>query len=118
MKEVRTNRILPAFLENEMDWDKVKNYAFEMKKQDEEYGAIQFPPICGYFDVVNKEDIGMFFNWGALNEGYEEKVTKSHIGIEIFRVTDGNHRVWASHVAKIWSLETEDDKSGFVSIII
>lgn len=112
MESIRVNRILPAFLENEMDFDKVSQYAEEMKNNDIEMGHYGFPPIKGFFDVVNKEDLGKVFNWS--NYDKSEKVVKKHLGEIIFRVTDGNHRTCAAQIANIWCLETESDNSGFV----
>lgn len=34
METIRTNRILPAYLDNEMYWEKVKAFAEEMKIND------------------------------------------------------------------------------------
>lgn len=112
METIRVNRILPAFIENEMNWDKVKKYAKKMKDNDELTGDNGFPAILGYYDTINSDDIGKHFNWMVENE--EELITKKYIGMQIFRVTDGNHRVCSAQLAGIWALETEEDKSGFV----
>lgn len=114
MKEIRTNRILPAFVENEMDWSKVKKYAKKMKDNDELTGDNGFPPILGYYDTINSDDVGKHFNWAS--EDNEEVITKKMIGIKIFRVTDGNHRACAAQISGIWALATETDKSGFVAV--
>lgn len=61
--------------------------------------------------------MGKYFNWGLLDDGGEEVVKKEHFGIQIFRVTNGNHRSCAAQLSGIFVLETEEDKSVFVSII-
>lgn len=85
-----------------------------MKANDILTGHHGFPPILGFYDKVDEQDIGKAFNLG--NECDEEYITKKHLGIEIFRVTDGNHRFLAAVKAGIWQLETKKDKSGFVSV--
>lgn len=114
MESIRTNRILPAYLDNKMDWQKVKEYAEEMKLNDLNEGHNGFPPIQGFYDVVTKEDLGMYFNYAVEDSFKQERVTKKHIGTQIFRVTDGNHRTCAAQIAEIYILETEKDLSGFV----
>lgn len=113
MNSIRTNRILPAYIENHCCFDKVEEYAKAMKENDINTGHHGFPPILGYYDKVRQEDIGLFFNYGS--ETNEELITEKYLGVEIFRVTDGNHRFLASLKAGIWILETGPDNSGFVN---
>ncbi|MEX0597552.1 MAG: hypothetical protein WD512_13760 [Candidatus Paceibacterota bacterium] len=113
MNSIRTNRILPAYQENICDHRKVEQYAEEMKQNDINTGHHGFPPIQGFYDVIDKDDVGKSFN--LTSEDNEIQVTKKDIGTPVFRVTDGNHRFLAAVKAGIWTLETEDDNSGYVS---
>ena len=113
MNYIRVNRILPAYIENHCCFDKVDTYAKRMKDNDINTGHNGFPPILGYYDKVSTEDIGSAFN--RLCEINEELITEKHIGVDIFRVTDGNHRFLAAIKAGIFILETENDNSGFVN---
>lgn len=113
METIRTNRILAAYPDNFIDWDKVNLYAKEMNDQDTNQGVIDFPPISGFYDVVNSNDLGNYFNYA--NYDNHELITKKHLGLEVFRVTDGNHRTCAAQLANIFSLETQKDLSGFVN---
>lgn len=114
MDSIRTNRILPAYIENVCDNKKVAKYAKKMKQNDELTGHHGFPPILGYYDTITKDDFGDSFNYAS--EENSELITKEHLGITIFRVTDGNHRFLAAIKSGIWVLETELDKSGFIAI--
>lgn len=113
MNSIRTNRILPAYIENDCCLDKINEYAKIMKENDILIGHHGFPPILGYYDKIGNEDIGGYFNLGS--ETDQELITKEHLGLEIFRVTDGNHRFLASVKAGIWIFETELDNSKFVN---
>ena len=83
---IRTNRIIAAFPDNVCDREKINRYAEEMKNNDVSMGHYGFPPILGFYDTVNENDLGKSFN--PLNEETEEKIKRKHLGVEIFRVTD------------------------------
>lgn len=112
MATIRTNRIVSALPDNEVDYRKVEIYAQEMKENDELTGHNGFPEILGYFDVINEADLGIDFL--CHYDLPTERITKKHLGLEIFRVTDGHHRAIAATKAGIWCLDVDKDNSGFV----
>lgn len=112
MGTIRTNLIVTGLPENEMDWNKVADFAEIMLANDIDTGDWGFPPIEGFFGEISEKEIGQFFNAGYVEDMVE--ITEKDIGTEVFFVTDGHHRAFGAQRAKIWAVDYELDNSGFV----
>lgn len=95
-----TNRIISALC-NPVDPNKVEEYAEIMR-----YMGLQhdFPPILGFESTIDEDDVenGVEFMTGEL-------VTEDHLGLEVWRVTDGHHRTLANIEAGLGWIEVEKD---------
>lgn len=107
-ESIRTNRIASAF-ENAVDWDKVQQYATEMRLQDYNSGQINFPPIMGFPSVIDEDDMNNpEFGLLDIDAPYEK-------GDLIWKVTDGHHRTLAAIEAGIYMLDVTLDYSCITS---
>jgi len=96
---VRSERIISAF-ENVIDSQKVEEF------KDAMICGEQFPPITGYPDVIDEDDVGKVFMDGS-------EVVKSDVGQSVWYVTDGHHRTIAAIEAGICRLNVMMDMSCF-----
>lgn len=101
---IPTNRILHTSPDNEIDYRKVVEFSNKMIMSQITLGHHGFPPILGIHDRVTQDDVGESF---SAFTNYPEIITKDMIGMEIFRVSDGDHRVCSAQISGIETLETE-----------
>ena len=100
-----TNRIISAF-ENAINPHKVEEYTEIMKTLEFNH---EFPPIWGFESIITEDDVNqVWFMDGKL-------VLKEHLGIVIWKVTDGHHRTLSAINAQLGWIEVEPDPNCFVT---
>lgn len=89
-KEVDPNMVMSAFA-NVIDNEKVEIYTIIMS---EEMLGHNFPAATGYPYVIEDSDVGDYFvNGNEINE--------EHIGMQVWKVWDGHHRMIGASNAKL-----------------
>ena len=87
---------------NPIDPEKVYAYARML-----EYNGTP-PAIMGYPSYIDEGDVDGYFMNG-------EQITEDHVGMAIFYVTDGHHRVLAAFEAGVEIAYTIPDRSAFTN---
>lgn len=88
--EANTDLLISAFW-NEIDWDKVNEYADRLIQEDIYH---ECPAIWGFWRTLDEDDIGTPLIRDPELEN-NDKVTEAHIGMQAWVVTDGHHRSFA-----------------------
>lgn len=98
---VNLERVISAFC-NPIDRHKVDAYKHVFWELGDSH---DFPNIMGWQDRITQNDLGKYFMNG-------ERVRKNHLGLNVWYVTDGHHRVAAAIESEVmYHLLGEIDKS-------
>lgn len=100
-----TNRIISAF-QNAMDPEKVNEYTEVMLAEQLNH---EFPAIWGFESVIEADDVNQLW----FMDGHP--VLQHHVGLTIWKVTDGHHRTMAAIKAELGWIEVEPDYSCFTT---